>query len=372
MSIKEIFCQDKAIGILQKAFTADKMPHAYIFAGPEGVGKFKTAAQWAKLLLCENPVIESGFADSCGDCNCCRQFDAGSHADFHHIYKELVQFTREGKNKKTPVMLPIDVVREFLLEKIQVRPTLSKRKVFVISEAEKLNAPAQNCLLKALEEPPLFVTIIMLCTRADKLLATTKSRCRMIRFGAVDAQTITEQLEREGLDRQIALSFAAQSCGSLGMACSWAKLEMAGAGMYRIKTNIVDSISNYQYPDSLEVAEKLQKHSKTIADEWFKLEPETSKTDINRRAAKTVIQMIISALHDAMKLNIDPEKHIINFDQKPQINNLARRMDAETLAEKIQNTSHATQWIDSSVNEKLIFERILLNLAVSDTMTVSK
>ena len=105
MSLKEIFCQDKAISILQRAFAADKMPHAYIFAGPEGVGKFKTAYEWAKLLLCKNKVVAresrivnqtpntkprtTNFADSCGECDSCLSFETGSHPDFNPIYKEL-------------------------------------------------------------------------------------------------------------------------------------------------------------------------------------------------------------------------------------------------------------------------------------------
>ena len=90
MSLKEIFCQDKAISILQRGFTADKMPHAYIFAGVEGIGKFKTAREWAKMLLCKNPAAEDGFADSCSSCQSCLMFEAGSHPDFSHVYKELL------------------------------------------------------------------------------------------------------------------------------------------------------------------------------------------------------------------------------------------------------------------------------------------
>ncbi|GAH35818.1 unnamed protein product, partial [marine sediment metagenome] len=165
MSLKEIFCQGKAIGILQRAFSADKMPHAYIFAGAEGVGKFKTAREWAKLLLCKNPINEkienADFADSCGSsrplemgrgsCESCRLLEAGSHPDFNPVYKELIQFTKDGKDRKTPVDLPKDVIKEFLIEKVSTRPTLSERKVFIVSEAEKLNAASQNSLLKVLE-----------------------------------------------------------------------------------------------------------------------------------------------------------------------------------------------------------------------------
>ena len=81
MSFKEILCQDKAIDILQRAFASDRWAHAYIFAGPEGVGKFKTAREWAKLLLCKKPVVEEGLADSCGSCPSCKLFETDSNPD---------------------------------------------------------------------------------------------------------------------------------------------------------------------------------------------------------------------------------------------------------------------------------------------------
>ena len=109
-------------------------------------------------------------------------YDAGSHPDFNHVYKELLEFTEEGKDKKTPISFPIDVVREFVIAKASSKPTLSERKIFVVSEGEKLQDAAQNCLLKTLEEPPAYCFIILLCSRLDKLLPTIKSRCQIIRF----------------------------------------------------------------------------------------------------------------------------------------------------------------------------------------------
>jgi len=122
MSFSEIFCQDGAINVLQRAFAAGRWAHAYIFAGPEGVGKFRTAREWAKLLGCREPVTEDGLAESCGSCDSCRLFEADSSPDFHHIYKELLEFTENNKDKKTPLDLPIDVIREFLIAKVSARP----------------------------------------------------------------------------------------------------------------------------------------------------------------------------------------------------------------------------------------------------------
>ncbi len=370
MSLKEIFCQDKAITILQKALAAGKVPHAYIFAGPEGVGKFTTAREWAKLLLCKNPVIENDFADSCGLCRSCQLFEAGSHPDFNPVYKELVEFTRDGKGKKTPVDLPIDVIREFLIEKVSTRPTLSKRKVFVVSEAERLNASSQNALLKSLEEPPEYCCIIMLCTRMERLLPTTKSRCQVIRFAPIAEERIIEKLREMGTEEKPARYFARLAQGSLGRACQWAQLELSDANLYQIKKQLLNSLVKYEYAGTLDLARWLLDESKKIATLWANLDETTSRTDINRRAQKTLVQIIISALHDVMKLNVTPAKGLINFDQKGQIQKLAGRFNPEQAAEKIADCYETLRWIESSVNEKLIFEQLLLNLAASGKMKV--
>ncbi|MBW7988522.1 MAG: DNA polymerase III subunit [Planctomycetes bacterium] len=370
MSIKEIFCQDKAVDILQRAFASGKWAHAYIFAGPEGVGKFKTAREWAKLLLCQKPVRENDFADSCGVCRACELFEAGSHPDFNHIYKELLEFTKDGKSKAPPVDLPISVIREFLVEKVSNRPTLSERKVFVISEAERLNNSSQNALLKVLEEPPEYCSIILLCSRFEKLLPTTKSRSQILRFGTIDEDHIIEKLQQTGLEETQGRYFGRLAQGSLGTAYQWAKLELAQANLYETKKELISSLASYEIADALSLAEKSLNKCKNIAAAWTDLDKVLSKKDINRRAAKTIVQIIISALYDVMNLTAMPTKEAINFDQKEKIQKLAGRFDAELAAEKISDCYKMLHWIESSVNEKLIFEHLLLNLAESDRIGV--
>jgi len=370
MSIKEIFCQDKAVGILQRAFAADKVPHAYIFAGAEGVGKFKTAREWAKLLLCEKPVTEKDYSDSCQFCESCRLVEAGSHPDFNHIYKELVQFTEKGKGKTTPVDMPIDVIREFLIAKVSTRPTVSGRKVFIVNEAERLNASSQNALLKVLEEPPEYCCIILLCTRLEKLLPTTKSRCQIVRFSPVEETRIIDKLKEIGLGKIQAQFFARLAQGSLGRACEWAQLELSGAKLYDAKKEIVQSLTRCNLPDALELAQRLCDKTRAIAAIWSDINKNISKTDVNRRTAKTLIQIIISALHDAMTLNLMGAEKIINFDQNEQIQILAERFEPEQTAREIDNACRTMQRIDSSVNEKLIFEQLLLNFADSDRISL--
>jgi DNA polymerase-3 subunit delta' len=381
--LKEIFCQDKAISILQRAFAADKVPHAYIFAGLDGIGKFKTARQWAKLLLCKSPDIENNFADSCGRCQSCLLFEASSHPDFNLVYKELLEFTKKGKVKDPPIDFPIDVIREFVVEKVSVKPMLSQRKVFIITEAEKMDIEPQNALLKTLEEPPDFCSIILICTSPEKLLPTTRSRCQTIRFSPVSEDRIIKKLEQMGTSEKPAKYFARFSQGSIGFACHLAQIELAEPDpadakkgplpkLYETKKEIIDSIASLKYADSLELASQFLEKSREIAKLWGRINDATSTKDITRRSHKVILQIIISALTDVMKFGIVNSQDLINFDQHDKIENLAARLAPEQAAEKIADIYKSMQWVDASVNDRLIFEQLLLNLAVSDIINVSQ
>ena len=372
MSLRDIFCQDGAVGILQRGFAADKSAQAYIFAGREGVGKHTTAHQWAKLLLCESPTVEQhgrdAFADSCGSCQSCTLFEAGSHPDYAHVYKELLEFTRDGKGKKTPIDLPIAVVREFLIERVALRPSLSARRVFVVSEAERLNVYSQNAMLKVLEEPPHHCTIIMLCTRPERLLPTIKSRCQTIRFGPVDEEHILSRLTEMGLGREPAAFFARLAQGSIGLACQWGRLELAGVHLFDIKKRIVAAVAGLELSDALDLAEQLLGHAREIAAGWAELDTVTSKGDVNRRAQRTLIQILLSALHDAMVLSVSKDRVLIHSDQAGHITELAARFDPEQAGRRIGEGCDMLRWIDANVNERLIFERLLLRLVPSAIM----
>jgi len=369
MPLKDIFCQDGAIEILQRGRAAERAAHAYIFAGLEGVGKYTTARAWARLLLCSSPVTSGRsdhlFADSCGSCESCILFESDAHPDYSHVYKELLEFTRDGKGRKPPVELPIDVVREFLLEKVAIRPTVSGHRVFVVSEAEKLNASSQNALLKVLEEPPHYCTIILLCTRLEQLLPTTKSRCQIIRFGPVAEDRIVGRLAEMGLDRSGAQFFARLAQGSLGLACQWARLESGGLALFDAKKTIVSAVAGLQRADVLELAERFIACAKEIAAAWADLDKAVSKSDLTRRVQKTVIQIVLSAFHDAMLVNVVPKHPLIHFDQDREIARLASRLYPERAARGIDEGYEALRWIDANVNEKLIFERLLFRLAPS-------
>jgi DNA polymerase-3 subunit delta' len=373
MNLSNIFCQSKAINTLQRAYAAQKIPHSYIFAGPGGVGKFTTARSWAKLLLCQSPVknmknsteprlLRSGhsfFSDSCGGCDSCRKFDADSHPDFHHIYKELTEFVSDPQiRKRTPIDLPIIVVREFVIGKVQIKPVLSPAKVFVISEAERLNLESQNALLKTLEEPPHQSFIILLCTKLDSLLPTTRSRCQIVRFSPVGEEEIITHLAASGIDKNEAKFLARWSGGSIGRAELLAKLEPR---FYEIKKQFLNRISTCRLADCVELAQWINSAASQLAKSYQELKAGTSASDISRQVKKDFVLILSSALMDAMKQLFTAPQDMVNFDQPEQIKIIARTCDPQKCSRLIEDCYLASRFIDASVNEKLIFEHLLLN-----------
>jgi hypothetical protein len=156
----------------------------------------------------------------------------------------------------------------------------------------------------------------------------------------------------------------------LGTACRWAELELADANLFQTKCKLVSSIAECELPDAVELAQQFLDESKKIAGVWADLDKATSKTDINRRAQKTLIQVVISALNDVMKLDMVPTEAAINFDQEEQIKRLAGRFGPERAAEKIADCYATLRSVEAGVNEKLIFEQLLLNLAGCDIIGV--
>src|SRR5947209_8833539 len=193
-NFKNIFGQETALDWLKRAYLADRLPHGLLFSGPVGVGKATTARALAGLFLCEQPKQDK----PCGSCASCRVFDSGNHADYHVITKELIRYhDKTGKSKG--IDLSIHVIRPEVVDKAAMKSVMGRGKVFVIEQAELMNAPAQNALLKTLEEPPGRALIILLTDQIGLLLPTIRSRCQAIRFASLDDATVLRELQKRGI-----------------------------------------------------------------------------------------------------------------------------------------------------------------------------
>jgi DNA polymerase-3 subunit delta' len=159
--------------------------HAYLFYGPESIGKKLTAIEFAKALNCEG----SGSSDNCGDCPSCRKIDRAIHPDF---------FLLEPK-KSSPTarnaFINVDEIRE-LQKKLAYLPYEAKTKVAIIDGAETMNPHAANTLLKTLEEPPSSTILILIASNPYQLLPTIVSRCQGVKFHLLPTEAVRQILRQ--------------------------------------------------------------------------------------------------------------------------------------------------------------------------------
>ena len=104
-------------------------------------------------------------------------------------------------------------------------------------------------------------------------------------------------------------------------------------------------------------------NAKHVQEFWTTADQETSRSDLKRRALKTLVQMVLAVLDDAMRMPLHMDRPYINTDQESQISRFAARIDPEQAAERIADCYEAIRWIEAGVNERLILERLLLKIA---------
>jgi DNA polymerase III delta' subunit len=151
------------LAFIENALQRDRLAHGLLFAGPNGVGKFKTAKRLAQVLVCEKSV-------ACDTCSQCMSFLAGSNADYMELAGDGV--------------IKIEQVRD-LIYKLSLKPYSAKYKIAVIDSAEDMTDEAANALLKSLEEPKSHTVIILVTANPNRLPKTIVSRTQKINFGAV-------------------------------------------------------------------------------------------------------------------------------------------------------------------------------------------
>ena len=194
MPFNTIVGQQRACGMLLKNISSGRVAHAYLFHGPEGVGKDDAAVAFAQALACINPG-EAG--DACGECTHCRRMqpneDApdGNHPDIIHLRMGVGD--KAAKNRLT-----IDQIRN-LQQRMVYAPLEAPYKVIIIHDAETMSAgrgESANAFLKTLEEPPKQTVIILLAPSATSVLETVRSRCRLVPFAPLPVPVLEDALQK--------------------------------------------------------------------------------------------------------------------------------------------------------------------------------
>jgi DNA polymerase-3 subunit delta' len=228
MSFSAIRGHARAIRLLSRAIASDTLPPSLVFAGTEGIGKRQAAVAVAQALNCACPVRGVAPADlpfdACGECASCSRIARGVHPDVIALRPE------DGKTS-----VSIDQVRA-LNEQVAYRPFEARRRVVILDDAgDVLLGPAQNALLKTLEEPPSGTVFILVTSQPEGLLPTVRSRCPLVRFGPLAVQDVAAYLEQQaGFAAADARARAAVSDGSIGLALAADDLADARQGAQRV------------------------------------------------------------------------------------------------------------------------------------------
>ena len=178
----ELVGQDKIVKVLNSAIINGRISHAYLFSGPRGTGKTTTAKIIAKMVNCKN--LKNGIP--CGKCENCVDFS---------ISNDIVEIDAASNNGVEEIRV--------LRDKVNLVPTNSKYKVYIIDEVHMLTTQAFNALLKTLEEPPKHVIFILATTEPYKVPLTVTSRCQKFQFNKVDDEEIVKRLKQICLNEKI-------------------------------------------------------------------------------------------------------------------------------------------------------------------------
>jgi DNA polymerase-3 subunit delta' len=200
--------QDKARRMIHRSLVAGRLPHAYMFRGPDGVGKSLFARALAAAVNCR----ATDRVEACGACSSCRKFNSMNHPDYLVIQPE------KGTIK-------IDRIRK-LTRDLDYAPFESAMRVTVLEDVHAMRREAANSLLKTLEEPPPGNLLILTADSSREVLSTLTSRCQVVPFSSLSASDTTQILVHLGMGREEAQLFARLSEGSPGVSLVLHKKEI--------------------------------------------------------------------------------------------------------------------------------------------------
>ena len=320
MSFNKVRGQELAVNLLKKAIEEKRLAHAYLFIGPEGVGKSLLAKIFAQALNCEKPG-----AEPCCECVSCKKIEAVNHPD-------VLWFLPEGKS----LQVSIDSIRR-LGKAVSFKPYEGRTKVCIIDGADNMTEEASNCLLKTLEEPPKDAVIILLASNMLKLTPTIISRCQKIGFLPLDEELIARELmDRYGADSKQALCVSRFSEGRLGKA-----VEALEEDALSLRDKVIDE---FVVPKQL-----------GYEDVWLYGEP--------RDKVNEILNTLALYFRDLLVFNLSKDEELlVNLDRTARIEDDSKKYSVEKLEKMIEAIADTQEQIKRNANIKVALSCMRLNI----------
>jgi DNA polymerase-3 subunit delta' len=326
---------DEVVDRFRRILAQGRLASTFLFVGPDGIGKRTFALELAQALLCTER--DEKLLDPCGRCESCVQALAGTHPD-------ILRISKPKEKSELPVALFIGSaekrMQEGLCHDLALKPFFGRRRVAIIDDADYLNEEGANALLKTLEEPPPRSLLVLIGTSLERQLPTIRSRCQIIRFAPLTAETIADLLVTEGTttDRAMAQKLAAWSDGSLAKA-----RDLADPELWKFRQILLNRLAEAEL-DSVRFAEAISK----FVDE--------AGTDAFRRRnrlrqligfAAEFYRQLVRAISGAIPQTVGDTE----TQQAVQQAMRHMRADAELAADRLERCLDALGHVDRNANQ---------------------
>ena len=322
--------------MLQAAIARNRVAHAYLFHGPDRIGKRLLAIRFAQALLCDS-APDSSDADACGACRSCRQIDARTHPDFTFIQPDQEQANPQIK---------IEHIRD-IEQQLIYRPLIGDRKICLLDDADRMTIGAANALLKTLEEPPDHSLFVLVSGRPAALPITIRSRCQALRLSApLQTQIEAAVMARRQLSPIDARFVTILSEGQVGRA-----LEM----------NIADERRRQQEYESLLSPATLQSISTLLS---------TAETLAKTDRAEEALAWLKRRLRDLLVVATGGSSDdVLNTDARGALTSWAAKVNVDLLLDLLQEIDHLERQGHRHLNLQIALENVLLRFRVLSAPT---
>jgi DNA polymerase III delta' subunit len=323
MAFKDVLGHERVKKILRKALQKRKMPNSILFCGPKGVGKQEMALVVARAINCERKKD-----DACEKCASCKGINAGNFPD-------VMVIQPDGN------VIKIEQMRA--LRKIAyLKPMVGKKRVFIVTEAEKMNEEAANSLLKVLEEPPLFSYILLVTHNPFLILSTIKSRCQILNFPPLSKEDIERELMEKGFTEEKARVISRLVRGNLKQALSldWEDVQATRKQAWILflslakKENFALFLRDYAFS-----------FKSLVKQEW-----------------EQILEMLSSFCRDLVLLKEKSDSNLLmNPDYEDEIRKMEELVSLDWLMKCLEKIDYAIYGLDKNLNVNLLVSSFFSN-----------